>query len=297
MGQKVERLLPRSWASYLDSPALLVSKKGYVEVLPLVQGDDPNQRAGWCTSGWMLAESPDVEVMCGGVNTKRPSHAGIWRQGNLLHFGFEPSPSEMNDNGRALLANSIAYISRFTEDRPLTKTPSVFADDQYPRACASVEELINAFRPSDLAGYFSPDLGLKEMATQEFKLWFKTERPFLHANESGLIDVDQDAKKFGVSFSDPKFINTAISALGEGERKKRLAHTLLARYVEGPPIHDATQELWTAWYKENRGFLFFSEASGYKWHIDTLAKDRGVPTAELRGPLRATLPPPPMVPE
>ena len=33
-----------------------------------------------------------------------------WRQGNLLHFGFEQSPAELNQNGRALLVNAIVYI-------------------------------------------------------------------------------------------------------------------------------------------------------------------------------------------
>ena len=33
----------------------------------------------------------------------------------------------MNEQGRLLLLNSIAYISRFTEDRPIAVTASVFA--------------------------------------------------------------------------------------------------------------------------------------------------------------------------
>ena len=33
----------------------------------------------------------------------------------------------MNESGKQLLLNSIAYISRFTEDRPIAVTPSVFA--------------------------------------------------------------------------------------------------------------------------------------------------------------------------
>jgi len=65
-------------------------------------------------------------VFCGGEK-KAATAAAVWRQGNLLHFGFEQSPDELNAIGRRLLLNSIAYISRFTEDKPIAITPSVFA--------------------------------------------------------------------------------------------------------------------------------------------------------------------------
>ena len=68
------------------------------------------------------------------MNHKTPTAAGLWRQGNLLHFGFDQSPAEMNDNGRQMLLNAIAYISSFSQDRPIAITPSVFAG---PVACAA----------------------------------------------------------------------------------------------------------------------------------------------------------------
>jgi hypothetical protein len=286
----IERPLPVDWEPYTDSPALHQSRAGYIQVLPLIETAKNDDSRGWCTSGWMLAESPETEVICGGINTKLPSHAAIWRQGNLLHFGFEPAPSQMNEIGRALLINSIAYISRFTEDMPLTRTRSVFADDQYPRARASMEEVMNAFTPAELASFFAGSLRIREMTRDGFKQWYAREKPFLHANASGLIDVDPEVKTFGVSFSDPGFIPAAIAALDKGEKKRRVAQALLARYVDGPPEDNGSRDAWSAWYVENEDFLFFSEASGYKWHIDSLAKHRGIPTAQLRGPARATRP-------
>ncbi len=289
MGQIVERSLPRSWVTSRTSPALIETQKGFIEILPLAH-EGYNGMDGWCTSGWMLSDSPEVEIMCGGVNTKRPSHAGIWRQGNLLHFGFEPGPSELNDNGRALLVNSIAYISRFTEDVPLTKTPSVFSRDEYFRTRSAVDELMEGFSASQLANLFAPDLLVGEMDSDTFGLWYKEWYPYLHANEWGLLDVDLEVKDLGTSFDDPAFIETAISALDEGQKKKRLALKLLARYVDGPLVSDPSRDAWANWYAENGEFLFFTETSGFKWYVDTLAKDRGVPTRELRGPARATLP-------
>jgi hypothetical protein len=84
-------------------------------------------KAGWCTYPDGFEENPDIEVFCGGENEKMASAAACWRQGHLLHFGFEQSPAEMNEAGQRLLLNAIAYISRFTEDRPIAVTPSVFA--------------------------------------------------------------------------------------------------------------------------------------------------------------------------
>ena len=57
-----------------------------------------------------------------------PSDRGLLKSGlkNLLHFGFDLAPSEMSNAGQALLVNAIAYVARFTEDRPIVRTPCVF---------------------------------------------------------------------------------------------------------------------------------------------------------------------------
>ena len=102
-------------------------KEKEIVVLPLVADRGRQWPAGWCTHARDFDLYPDVEFLCGGVNHQTPTSAGLWRQGNLLHFGFEQSPAEMNDLGRQLLLNAIAYISHFTEDRPIAITPSPFA--------------------------------------------------------------------------------------------------------------------------------------------------------------------------
>src|SRR5213595_2760428 len=108
----IRRGVPAGWKGRLEAES--------IEVLPLVKDISREYHPGWCTYVEGPSESPEVEVICGGVNDKTPIAAAIWRQGNLLHFGFDLSPAEMNERGRALLVNAIAYIARFTEDRPLT---------------------------------------------------------------------------------------------------------------------------------------------------------------------------------
>jgi hypothetical protein len=62
-----------------------------IDVLPLVNGR-PNRRAyavGWCSYADDFKDLPELEYFCGGINEKTPTAAALWRQGNLLHFGFE----------------------------------------------------------------------------------------------------------------------------------------------------------------------------------------------------------------
>ena len=114
-----------------------------VEVLPIVDGEQ-NSWPGWCSYSDVM-DSPDIEVISGGINTKQPGAAAIWRQGHLLHFGFQPSPGELNETGRALLINSIVYIDRFTEDQALVQMPSPFAGgDDSAVAPGTDERLVGA---------------------------------------------------------------------------------------------------------------------------------------------------------
>src|SRR5688500_18370880 len=98
-----------------------------IKLLPMVAERKRNWAPGWVTYSDGFEMNPDVEVFCGGENEEAATAAACWRQGELVHYGFEQDPSELNENGQRLLLNSIAYISRFTEDRPIAVTPSVFA--------------------------------------------------------------------------------------------------------------------------------------------------------------------------
>ncbi len=95
-----------------------------IEVVQLVELG--KAATGFCTYPTGFTEYPEIEFMCGGVNEKTPTAAAIWRQGNLLHFGFNQTFDELNDIGDQILLNSIAYISDFSQDRPIAVSPSPF---------------------------------------------------------------------------------------------------------------------------------------------------------------------------
>jgi hypothetical protein len=228
-------------------------KASEIDVLPLVHDIHRDWPAGWCSYASDFDRNPDVEYFCGGVNHKTPTAAGLWRQGNLLHFGFEQSPAEMNETGQKLLLNSIAYISHFGEDRPIAVTPSVFAGEVAPPRARSG-------RP-------------------------KEEQPFLYPDDNQKLQIDQDLKTLGVAFDAPEFFDKAVAGLRANTGESEAARRTLERYVPDGP-RNAGADQWSAWWQENKSFVFASDSGDYRWYIDPLAKKRGIPTAELHGMAR-----------
>jgi hypothetical protein len=219
--------------------------------------------------------------MCGGENSKTPRAAAIWRQGNLLHFGFQQSPAEMNESGQRLLLNSIAYISQFTEDRPIAVTPSVFGGSvAYPRAYLD-RRLGEKGDASEVAAFLSNEvLHETNPLGQEHRKW-------LHPGPDLKLEIDKDAKRLNVPIDKPEFFEKAIVALRE---KKPEGKVLLTRYAPTETRNLKSAAAWENWFKENKAYLFFSDQGDYRWYVDPLAKKRKVATAELRGPARASTP-------
>jgi hypothetical protein len=265
-----------------------------LKVLPLVDDHGRTWRAGWCTYSTDFARNPDVEVFCGGVNAKTPTAAAIWRQGNLLHYGFEQSPAEMNETGQLLLLNSIAYISRFTEDRPIAITPSVFAGPVARFRATPARWLRNPGYEID----FGKDLVTPEIWQTMFALgdrekmakWADEHSPYFYPNAQQVLDIDTDLAVLKVSFDVPEFFDKTIAAMRSDDPDSReRGRRLLARYVPIGP-REGTAEQWAKWWNDNRPFAFASDAGDYRWYIDPLAKKRNVPERDLRGPLRADRP-------
>ena len=262
-----------------------------VSVLSLVKDPGRNYQSGWISYRKELIDSPEVEIISGGLSDRSPDGAALWRQGHLLHFAFDLAPAEMNETGKALLLNSIAYIARFTEDRPIARTPSAWAGTNgTPRNKRWIEGWFATRAPQDseLNGYLSPDLkaGIKEMDRVSYPKWYKENAPFLTCGADGRLLVDANAKEFGITFDNPDFFPKALARLGDPASAAK-AHELLRRYAPESPATGSAAE-WTRWWETNRSYLFYSEAGSYRWYIDPLAKRRGIPSDKLRGPARAT---------
>lgn len=261
-----------------------------VAMLPLVRDAAKQWRAGWCTYPDGFDENPDIEIFCGGENEKMARAAACWRQGNLLHFGFEQSPAEMNESGQRLLLNSIAYISRFTEDRPIAVTPSVFGGSvAYPRAYLD-RRLGEKGDAGDAAWLLSDRTleQLKPLSRDDVRRWHAEHRPYLHPGADLKLEVDEDARALVAPIDRVEFFDKTIAALRRDGKDALRASSLLARYAPTEVAGHDSASAWEKWLKENRSYLFFSDQGDYRWYVDPLARKRGTRSAELRGPMRAS---------
>ncbi len=269
-------------------------KEPEIMVLPLVADRGRQWSAGWCTHARDFGVYPDVEFLSGGVNHQTPTSAGLWRQGNLLHFGFEQSPAEMNDSGKLLLLNAIAYISHFTDDRPIAITPSPFAGPVARGRSTLARWLRDSHYPIDSCkSLLAPEtwkMVSKRPDREAMAKWADENARFLHPNRDQLLEIDDDLLSSGVSFDQPEFFDKVLADLRSEDRALvGRARRLLERYVPiGPSAGDSNA--WASWWQENQPFAFGSDAGDYRWYIDPLAKKRGVPITVMRGPNRASRP-------
>jgi hypothetical protein len=274
---------PENWREELPG-------QGQVSVVPFTDGAaGPDRDIGWCTAGPDI-KGPETEVFCGGINSKQTTHAGAWRQGNLLHFGFEPSPRHLNQNGRALLLNCIAYIANFKDDRPIAQFVSPFSEGPRRQLRGVLRYYINAddTKADELAKPFASPLReqIAAMPVAEGKKYVQANWNWLRCRDGDGFVVDADAKALQVGMDDTALLTALVRDLAVPDRAAR-AQTSLARLVPaGPAAGDAAA--WAKWLGANQRYLFYSEAGGYHWLLDALAQQRSVPSAELRGPARAT---------
>jgi hypothetical protein len=260
-----------------------------IDVLPIVTDTRGTFESGWVSYEDTVLDSPDIEIFCGGVNDKSTIGAALWRQGHLLHFGFEQSPAQMNENGRAMLVNAIAYISHFGGDLAICRSRSPFAGGS-PRARSSLEGWLKSedYPIEFVTGYIAPELLSGVVKSRAAYLeWFTANRGWLRPGPKNQLVLDEDAKALGIAYDRPEMFDQALARLGEGKEPALRAGALLARYVPEGPGAAADAGAWREWLEENRPYLFYSEWSGYRWYVDPLAKERGIATGELSGRSRA----------
>lgn len=269
-------------------------KTPVISVLPLVAGlPDDKQDAGWCVYQNLLGKMPDVEWISGGVNHKTVEAGALWRQGNLLHFGFQQSPGELNANGRNLLANAIAYIADFHQDRPIARIRVGVLDEPF---LAPRKTLVRWLRGRDDQGRFH-EFTLKMLAADErqrveplatdadgFERWATERAPYLHiTGEPQVLGVDQTLLQAGITYDSAEFLSLVQTGLCSAQ--PQIAARLLATYLPDCPTNLPPAEQ-AAWIERHRGVLFATDLGNYRWYVDSLAFARGVTSADCRGPAR-----------
>lgn len=80
-------------------------------VAKIDMNDGTGMIPGMVSTGDGFLDSPDCEVISGGINTKSPEAVAIGRQGSFLMWGFETAPSNMTDSAKDAFTNCVAYIA------------------------------------------------------------------------------------------------------------------------------------------------------------------------------------------
>ena len=70
-------------------------------------------RIGMVSRPWGYLDSPETEVISGGVSAKCIDAISIGRHGNMFHWGFAADPADLTEPAKAVLANAIVYASQF----------------------------------------------------------------------------------------------------------------------------------------------------------------------------------------
>lgn len=83
--------------------------------------DDPEIRVGLVCRPWGYEDSPEAEIISGGVSSKSIDAVAIGRHANFFHWGFGASPSGLTEAGRAALANAIVYMAELGPCRVIAR--------------------------------------------------------------------------------------------------------------------------------------------------------------------------------
>ena len=94
-------------------PMWRVQTEGYSE--------GTGQLIGIVSNNHGFLDSPDTELISGGVNTKGLEAIALGRHGNFFHWGFAASPSYLTEEAQLVLVNAIHYIARFDGQAPIAR--------------------------------------------------------------------------------------------------------------------------------------------------------------------------------
>ncbi len=202
----------------------------------------PGFRIGMVCRPWGFTDSPDTEIISGGVSLKSPDAIAIGRHGNFFHWGFAASPDFMTEEAKVVFANAVSYTAKLKGERVISRK----YDDR--KSTRHERSFVNARSPEDSA---------KNVAAFPFLYMDKKSR--------GGLSVDEDAKLLGVPTYDKAILDKAITMLEKGDRAD-VAQRILDRYTL---VTFNSPKGYRDWYEKNKNELFFTESGGFYFMINS----------------------------
>ncbi|MCL5246144.1 hypothetical protein M4I21_10025 [Cellulophaga sp. 20_2_10] len=96
-----------------EIPMWEVDTEGYLE--------GKGFRVGMVARGWGFEDSPEAEVISGGVSSKQKTAVALGRHGNFFLWGFAGSPDYMTSEAKVVFANAIVYTNKHAKDKIIAK--------------------------------------------------------------------------------------------------------------------------------------------------------------------------------
>jgi hypothetical protein len=293
---------------------------------------------GMVAHGEGFNDSPDAEVISGGVCLKNAEAVALGRHGNYFMWGFAGSPDYMTDEANLVFVNAICYIKKFDRKPPIVKKiqqatreeidEKVYRADEdlYKKSIIARKEGNDRLRKvqqelrdkkaagvdigkgnemflkmpltndvQSFEGYLKDWEGedlFKQFGTDAklYRAYFRDNYEYFYPSGFQSLQLDTDARQLGISNRSPLILEKCISML-EKDENDQLAHRLLTRYTNERFISSAQ---WRNWYENNKDKLFYTEAGGFKFMINTygsVVKSSG-PSAVVSPPEKAGGPTP-----
>jgi hypothetical protein len=230
-------------------------QKYYKEIIPATQQmwrvqtqgymTTPDFRVGMVCRPWGFTDSPDTEVISGGVSLKSPDAIAIGRHGNFFHWGFAASPDYMTEEAKVVFANAVHYIAKLNGEKVIAR--------KYDDRKSTRNEMFFVYSRSP-----------KDSAVMSANL------PYLYMDKgsrSGL-KIDEDAKLVGVATNNHLILDKAISMLEKGESAD-VAQRVLDRYTL---VTFCSPKGYRDWYEKNKADLFFTESGGFYFLVNPKSK-------------------------
>lgn len=240
-----------------------------------------------------LADSPDVELICGGVTGKGPSYYSILRHGNYMLWGFSSTPSDFTQQGKELFLNCMHYMASLKEEYPLVKMlmhsrKAIINTIEHTRVNKAFFSHLPWYIPEETMKKWGKNL-------DELEKWYKENEAYLVGKEGKYdkdkkrldrtFNPDEDAKKLGTPNNSVASLGKWIELLGsDNEETQKRALALIKRYVSCATFTEKAE--WKKWYDENKDYIFFSDVGGFKFFVDELARKAKKSTKDYRSQLK-----------
>lgn len=217
-----------------------------------------------------LVNSIDAEVVAKGTSDKGTNRGAVLRHGPYTLWAYSGGPDEMTSAGENFFVNTVHYAARQGDQVVLERRMNMTRDGMlvYIEDKAKFEEK-RKLLPKELA----------DASKSQIRKWLKENRPYLRTRD-GNLEVDEFAQELGIPNHQRAFLEKCIELVAQPATAAQ-AYAALKRYTEQEIEVDAAA--WQEWYAANADYLFFSDCDGFRFLVDEEAKEKGIPTVELRG--------------